>query len=158
MVLHIGWSLDNLVLKMHVSIDRNLYNGVEIHIYACGRSVIMMRLSIVKSAMNGEYQEYYEENIPHGKKFLKELVMPWANTDRIVCTESYFVSVPAAEELLKNGLRFIGVIKTATWQFLMAYMSNIAIHNRGDMSRLLTSLVDSTKTVLGDFIWMDRNR
>ena len=66
--------------------------------------------------------------------------------------------MPDDEELWKHGLHFIGVIKTATWQFLMAYISNIAIQNRGDMSKLLTSLVDRTKTVLGDFIWMDRNR
>ena len=31
------------------------------------------------------------------KKGLKELVMQWADTDRIVFVDSYFASVPAAE-------------------------------------------------------------
>ena len=44
----------------------------------------MMRLRIFKSERNEEYQEDDEYNIPHGTKFLKELVMPLTNTDRIV--------------------------------------------------------------------------
>ena len=56
---------------------------------------------------------------------MKELVMPWDNTDRIVCADSYFESVPAAEELWKHGIRLIDVTKTSKRQFLMAYLSNI---------------------------------
>ena len=85
----------------------------------------MMRLGIVKSVKNEEEQQDDRDNIPHGAKVLKELVMPWANMDRIVCAYSYFASVPPAEELWNHGLRFIGIIKTATQQFLMAYLSNI---------------------------------
>ena len=47
----------------------------------------MMRLRIVKSARNEEEQEDDEDNLPHGKKMLKELVMPWDNTDWIVCED-----------------------------------------------------------------------
>ena len=68
-----------------------------IHNYVCGYSVIMMRLMIANSASNEEDQEDDEENLPHGTKVLKELVMPWSNTDMIVCTDSYFASFPAAE-------------------------------------------------------------
>ena len=118
----------------------------------------MMRLSIVKSAKNEEEQQDDEENPPHGKKLLKELVMPWANIDRIVCTDSYFSSVPAAEEFLKHGLRFIVVIKTTTRKFTMAYLSNIEFQNWGGMSGFLTRPVDRTEPVLGAFVWMDRNR
>ena len=57
----------------------------------------MMRLRIVKSANNEEDQKDYRDNTPHGTKVLKELVMPWDNTDRIFCADSYFVSVPASE-------------------------------------------------------------
>ena len=84
--------------------------------------------------------------------------MPWANTDRIVCADSYFAAVSAAEELWERGLRFIGVIKTATRKFLMAYLSNIEFQNWGDMSSFSTRPVDRTKPVLGDFVWMDWNR
>ena len=85
-------------------------------------------------------------------------MIPWANTYRNVCVESYFASVTAAEELWKHGLRFIGVIKTATRQFTMAYLSNIEFQNQGDMSGLLTRPIDRTKPVLFDFFWMDQNR
>ena len=73
---------------MYVTMDRNPENGADIHNYACGRSGIMMRLGIVKSEKNEAYQEDDRDNLPHGKKVLKELVMPWANTDRIVCADS----------------------------------------------------------------------
>ena len=111
----------------------------------------MMRLRIFKSKHNEEEQKYDEDNIPHGTKVLKELVIPWANTDRIVCADSYFTSVPDAEELWKHGLCFIGVIKTATQQFLMTYLLNIEFQNQGEMSGFFTGPVDRTNPVLGAF-------
>ena len=84
--------------------------------------------------------------------------MSWANMNRIVCADLYFEPVPDAEELWKHGLRFIGVIKTAKWKFLMAYLSNIELQNQGDMSGLLTRPLDRKNPVLGDFVWMDQNK
>ena len=78
--------------------------------------------------------------------------MQWANTDRIVCADSYFASLPAAEELWNCGLRFIGVIKTSTRKLSMAYLYNIEFHNWGDMSGLLTRPVERKKPVLDDFL------
>ena len=143
---------------MYAVIDRKTDNGAEIHNAACGQSGILMHIRIVKSAKNEEEQQDDRDNLPNGKKVLKELVIPWDNTDRIVCADSYFVSVPAAEEFWKHGLRFIGIIKTATPESPMAYLSNIEFQNRGDMSGLLTRPVDRTKPVLGAFFWVDRNR
>ena len=110
---------------MYVEMNRKLENGSEIQNTACGRSGIMIRLSIVKSAKNEEEQQYDEDNLPHGTKVLKEIVMPWDNAYRIICTDSYFASLQSAEELWNRGLRSIDVIKTATRQFLMTYLSNI---------------------------------
>ena len=141
-----------------MAIDRNPENGAEIQNSSYGKSVIMMWLRIVNSAKNGEEQQVDRYNLAHRTKVLKELLMPLANTDRIVCADSYFASVPAAEELWKHEVCFIGVIKTATLQFPMVYLSNIEFYNRGDMSGLLTRPVDSTKPVLGAFVWMDGNR
>ena len=67
------------------------------HNAACGRLGIKMPLRIVKFARNEEEQEDDEDNLPHGTKVLNELVMPWANKYRIIFTDSYFTSVPAAE-------------------------------------------------------------
>ena len=66
--------------------------------------------------------------------------------------------MPAAEEWWNHGLRLIGVIKTATRKFTMAYLPNIYFQNQGDISGLLTRPVDRTKEVLSDFVWMDRKR
>ena len=58
---------------------------------------------------------------------------------------------------MDTSARFIGVIKTATQKFTIAYLSNIDFQNQGDMSGSLTGLVDRMKPVLGDLFWMDRN-
>ena len=86
-----------MVFPMYVTIDRKPKNGAEIHNSACRRSGIMMRLSIVKSVKNEEDQKDDRDNFPHGAKFLKELVVPWYNTDRIFFADSYFASVPDDE-------------------------------------------------------------
>ena len=56
-------------------------------------------------------------------------MLPWASKNSIVCADSYFVSVSAAEELGKYGISFIGVINTSTRKFMMACLSNIEFHN-----------------------------
>ena len=66
--------------------------------------------------------------------------------------------MPATEELWKHELHIIGVIKIAMWKFLMAYLSNIELHNWGCMSGLLTRPSDKKNLVLGAFVWIDWNR
>ena len=73
---------------MYVAIDRMMENGVDIYNFACGWSGIMMRLRILKYAKNEEEQKYDRDNLPHGTKLLKELVITWANMYRIVCADS----------------------------------------------------------------------
>jgi len=55
---------------------------------------------------------------------LKELALPWANTSCIMLAVSYFASVATALVLKWLGLRFIGVVKTATKQFPMQYLGS----------------------------------
>ena len=101
-------------------------NGCEIHNSACSESGVMLRLLLEKS------EEYYElhtqennEALRHGTAILKYLVLPWANSERGVCADSYFASVYSAEEMMRIGIRFIVVVKTATKTFPMAYLSSI---------------------------------
>ena len=54
----------------------------------------------------------------HGNAILKYLVVPWANSEQGVCAYSYFASVYSAEEMMQIGIRLIGVVKTATKNFL----------------------------------------
>ena len=64
----------------------------------------------------------------HGTAILKYLVVPWDNSERDVCADSYFSSVSIAEEMMRIGIRFIGVVKNATKNFPMAYLSSIEIN------------------------------
>ena len=62
------------------------------------------------------------DELIHSCKVLKELIEPWYHTHRVVCADSYFASVSTAKELMRLGMRFIGVVKTASKQLPMAYL------------------------------------
>ena len=62
------------------------------------------------------------DDIIHGCKVLEELIETWYHTHRVVCADSYFASVSTAKEVMRLGMRFIGVVKTASKQFSMAYL------------------------------------
>jgi hypothetical protein len=106
----------NLGIPLYIAIDRKPENGGEIQDASCGKSGIMLQLKVVKGAEADRESHESEEETLHGAKVLYDLVSPWRNSHRILCVDSYFASVPAALLLWRHGLRFIGVIKTATKQ------------------------------------------
>jgi hypothetical protein len=55
-------------------------------------------------------------------KYESALVLPWANSGRLVRADSYFVSVATADALMQIGLKFFGVIMTATRKFPMDWL------------------------------------
>ena len=71
----------------------------------------------------------------------------------MVCADSYFSSVSTAKELMRLGMRFIGVVKTASNQFLMAYLQALEFDKRGEWKGLRNAT-----TSMYDFVWVDRNR
>ena len=94
----------------------------------------------------------------HGCNVLYELVKPFANTDSVVVADSYFASVSAAIRLKEIGLRFIGVVKTATKEFPMQHLGSIPLPGgRGSRKGLLTT-DEATGTQLLSFVWVDRDR
>jgi hypothetical protein len=131
-------------LPQYIAIDRKPENGCEIQNAACGRSGVMLRLKLVKGADlvgdDNENHDRNENNLLHGTQVLKYLVSPWFGSHRIVCADSYFASVGAAKELFANGLRFIGVVKTATRGFPKTYLSAVELANRGDFLALKSVL------------------
>jgi hypothetical protein len=93
---------------MYVAMERTPDNGCEIRNSACGtRAGTMMRLKLVKTAdenrnvaTNHPQQMQLEgQAVPHAAAILRELILPWTHTNRIVCVNSYFASVPAAKFL-----------------------------------------------------------
>ncbi|KAG7345146.1 transposase IS4 [Nitzschia inconspicua] len=94
----------NMGLPCYVAIDRKPENGCEIQNAACGQSGIMLRLKLVKTAAEeSTTTQVHDEHLLHGTNVLKFLVSPWSFSGRIVCADSYFASVGAAEELKRNG-------------------------------------------------------
>ena len=125
-------------LPMYVAIDRKPENGCEIQNAACGRSGVMLRLKIVKTAEEENASaEADDDGNNHGTNVLKFLVEPWVRTDRCICADSYFASVNAVTVMRTMGLRFIGVVKTATKKFPMSYLSNLELVQRGDYKGLV---------------------
>ena len=74
-----------------------------------------MRLKIVKQIENEDLHMIEGPNaLPHGTSVPKFLVLPWAQSGRGVCADSYFASVVTAQTMMDLDLRFIGVVRTAT--------------------------------------------
>jgi hypothetical protein len=145
-------------LPQYIAIDRKPEFGCEIQNSCCGRSGIMMRLKLVKTMeeQNAHIQPG-DGGLLHGTAVLKYLVLPWARTDRIVCADSYFASVGTLKELKRIGLRFIGVVKTATRQFPQSYLSNLEMRTRGERRGVISKDENGTPSMLA-FCWMDRDR
>jgi hypothetical protein len=73
-----------------------------------------------------------------------------------VCANSYFPSVGLAKELFRNGLRFIGVVKTATREYYpKPFLTSVKLQNRGDFVALRSNATENSPE-LGAMVWMDR--
>jgi hypothetical protein len=149
-------------LPQYVAIDRKPENGCEIQNSACGRSGVMLRLKLVKGIdLVGEEdndEPNNESSLLHGTQVLKTVVSPWFGSNHIVCADSYFASVGAAKELYRNGLRFIGVVKTATRGFPKALLTSVELNQRGDFFALASDSEDELDPTMAAFVWMDRER
>jgi hypothetical protein len=102
-------------------------------------------------------RERQQGQLLHGIKVMKELIEPWSFSERMVCADSYFASVAAAEELMKFRFRFIGVVKTATKRYPMKYLSELVLSKRRDRYPLLKKDIHGTPDLMA-FVWVDRDR
>ena len=125
----------------YIAIDRKPENCCEIQDTACGMSGVMLKLKIVKSedhaAAANKAAHHGDVELPQGGQVLKELEGDWANTNILVCADSYFASAAAALELKRIGLKFIGIVKTATKQFPKTYLQTVVMRNRGDSAAVV---------------------
>ena len=153
-------------LPMYVAMERKPDNGCKIQNSSCGTSGIMMRLKLVKTADenrnvaadNPQQVQLEGQAVPHTAAILWKLILPWTPTNRIVCADSYFASVPAAKLLSRHGLQFIGVVKTATRNYPMTYLQSVKLNQRGNRKGLLSFTVLPGDPTMLAFVWMDRQR
>ena len=147
----------NLGLPMYIAIDRKPENGCEIQNACCGRSGIMMRLKLVKTAEEeATHTVEGEDGMLHGTRILLFLIDPWVYSGRTVVGDSYFASVGAALALAELQMGFIGVVKTATKNFPMAYLSGLEMQNRGERKGVILKVNDIP--IMMALVWMDRDR
>eukprot|EP00977_Amphora_coffeiformis_P024561 scaffold16227_cov128-Amphora_coffeaeformis.AAC.1 len=153
----IGGDWINEGLPIYVDIDRKPESGCEIQNICDGKSGIMLRMMLVKSTKATHFD--MEGSLNHGTKIIKYLVAPWARSNRVVVVDSYFASVQTAQELFKMGLRFIGVVKTATKSFPMKQLTSAQFGGRGQWTSFI-HVGDGTSADpdLLAFAWVDRNR
>lgn len=95
-----------------------------------------------------------------GTLVILDLVEPLIGSQRIVCVDSCFASVKTCEELLKRKLRFIGVVKTATKGFSMAYLSRVGLcrvelFEKGDRKGVVRLDANGDIERVG-FVWPDQ--
>ena len=88
---------------------------------------MMLRLKPVKNIQEEVKSELGQESgngddLIHGCKVLKELIEQCYHTHIVVCADSYFASISTAKELMRLGMRFIGVVNTSSKQFTMVYL------------------------------------
>jgi Transposase IS4 len=94
----------------------------------------------------------------HGTQVILELLRPIANTDRVVVADSYYASVQTARELWRIKLRFIGVLKTATKQFPMHYLSRVLLPGGKGDHKALKGYDSASGCQLLAIVWADRER
>jgi len=145
-------------IPMYVAIECKSENGCEIQNVACGRSGILLRLKIVTTAVDQAANlSDAERGLLHGTAVMQRLVAPWEGSEWIVCADSYFASVEAAEALRTCCLRFIGVVQTAPRRIPMARLSGRELGARGD--HVTMTHVDETGTPdMMAVLWVDRSR
>ena len=79
----------NSGLPMYVAIDHKPNNGCKIQDASCGRSKIMIRLKLVKTGTKEDVDSTAEDDngIFHGTKVIIILILPWDNSDYVVCAD-----------------------------------------------------------------------
>ena len=87
---------------------------------------------------------------------MTKLMQPWVNKQQhVVSANRYFASVQACDDMKNRGLRFIGVVKTATRGFYMAKLSEIDLVQRG-MWKGCFALNKKNKLDKFNLVWVDR--
>ena len=116
----------DICLPHYVKIERKPKSGCKIKTACCGKSGILLALELTKLAGETAELEHEDEN-QHGTATFLRLLKLWFHSNRHVCADCFFASVRTAQKLWELGLRFTGVIKTATQLFPMKYLSSLEI-------------------------------
>ena len=124
-------------LPCYMAIDCKPENGCDIQNLTCGENGVMLQLKLVKNIQEEVKAGLGKESgngddLIYGFKVMKEFIESWHHTHRVDRADSYFDYVSTAKELMRLGMRFIGVVKTAPKQFTMAYLQALEFDKQGE--------------------------
>jgi hypothetical protein len=153
----LGGSWIEVGLPHYKAIDRKPGNGCDLQNSACGQSGVMVQLKLVVSAEDDAASATDDAEMLLGTRVLAELVSPWAGYGRLVCADSYFSSVQAAEQRLVMGLKFIGVAKTATRKIPMQALGSVEMETRGERHTYVNKTADGRVRMM-TMVWLCRER
>jgi Transposase IS4 len=130
-------------LPYYLAIDRKPDKGCDIQTACCGRSGVMLQLRFVKTTkelddlQRQQPTDDEEQQLQHGTHICVELVKAYHHTQRLVCADLFFASMRTAETTYNMGLRFNGIVKSATRRFPMQFLLEFELHQRGDRKGLV---------------------
>ena len=150
---------------MYIAMDRKPEDGCEIQDSCDGETGIMLQLKLVKTKTEedrivDEKEEDSDVKISKGTQVVLKLVEPWTNADtppRIVLGDSAFASLPTCDTMKKNGLQFMGPIKTAHKGFCHKVFNKYVLTARGEYHGLYT-IDDNCVLDKMAYMWLDWNR
>lgn len=102
--------------------------GIEVKASADGETGMLLLLEIQEGKLSHQEKEFQgtEPYAPFHTAITMRLVKPWFGSGRLVIGDSAFASVQTCGHLLSKGLDFLGVVKTCTTGYPMAYFKNWA--------------------------------
>lgn len=117
--------------------------GAEFKCSIDGESNIMLHLEVQegKDAMALKEFSHGPDKLPHHAAVTLRCVQSWRNSYRHIIADSYFSSTTTAIAMLKHGLHFTGIVKTAHANFPKDVMNEMDSKsmNRGDTVAFRTS-------------------
>ena len=116
--------------------------GAEIKCAADCESGIMLKLEIQEGESMNKTKKFAND-FPFHVAITLRLFEDWFYTDRCGIADSAFASLLCAEELVKKGMQFLGIVKTASKRYPKAYLQQWATKDgvrRGDHKVVKTTI------------------
>ena len=120
--------------------------GVELKNIGCALSGLILFMEIMKGKAEVVKPKYWSKANGATAATTMRLAENWFGTGRVVAGDSWFASVRTAEQMLLNGLHFIGDVKTGTSGFPLKEIFEETDEENGSWATMTSSLdIDGDK-------------
>lgn len=126
--------------------------GCEIKSIADASTNIMLGMEI-NEGKDAMIKKKWQKELGAGTATTLRLTKPWHGSGRVVCGDSWFASVKTAVTLMKHGLFFAGVVKTAHTAFPLKQLTTLCPTNKGQH---ISATAEKDGVALNAVAWRDR--